>query len=101
MWHRSVQWSHRFNGSRLNTPSRGRQIRQRSDCGRWTDGDLDAILVGSSVDCSVPRSVRQLADVIRQLQEMITLYRRAEAGTNDDIGVVSKALAVAPNPFTN
>jgi methyl-accepting chemotaxis protein len=54
-------------------------------------GVLLAIVIGASVNRSVLRSVRELADVIRLVQEEGCLYRRATADTKDDIGLAAKA----------
>ncbi len=50
-----------------------------------------AVVVGSLVNRSVLSSVRSLADTIRTVQEEGALYRRADADTNDEIGLASKA----------
>ena len=60
----------------------------------WTSlgiGLLLALLVGVSMNRSVLGSVRQLADTMRKVQEDGVLYRRANAETNDEIGLAAHA----------
>ena len=60
----------------------------------WTSlgiGLLLALLVGISMNRSVLGSVRQLADTMQKVQEDGALYRRANAETNDEIGLAASA----------